>query len=200
MKIYFLIFLASLVFLPSCSFWHSDAEQDNLPTSSSPLINLVESTHIIRTLITKNKIGNLLEDHNPDQLALLLDNISPAKMAFESEVLSTTVPLVVVYYFKSSQESQKFIKGLKNLAKKYDDQIKFVVVDVDRLFSLAQDAEIENLPTILFVKNREIIDRFEGNYSMEQLEQKLEGKKQDPEELLPKNDFYNSFCLSGEAI
>ncbi len=173
MKNYFLVFLTSLIFLPSCSFWHSDAEQNNLSTSSSPLINLVESTHIIRTLITKNNIGDLLEDHNPEQLGLLLDNVSPAKMAFESEVFSTTVPLVVVCYFKESQESQKFFKGLKNLAKKYGDQIKFVIADVDHLFSLAQDAEIENSPTILFVKNRKIIDRFEGNYSIEHLEQKL---------------------------
>ena len=76
----------------------------------------------------------MLEKHNPEQLELLLNNVSPAKMAFESEVLSTTVPLIVIYYFKESQESQEFIKRLKNLAKKYDDQIKFVVVDVTAYF------------------------------------------------------------------
>ncbi len=163
---------AVLILLPSCSFWSTNSKTE-AESNLSPLINLVDSTHIIRTLITQNKVGDLLEDHDSEQLALLLDNKSPVQMAFESEVLSSTIPLVAVYYFQKSQANDEFIKYLENLAIKYDDQIKFVLVDVERLFSLVQDAQIEELPTILLVKDREIIDRFEGNLSKRHFEEKL---------------------------
>ncbi len=94
-------------------------------------------------------------------------------MAFESEVLSSTIPLVVVYYFQKSQANDEFIKYLENLAIKYDDQIKFVLVDVERLFSLVQDAQIEEVPTILLIKDREVIDRFEADLSKRNFEEKL---------------------------
>ena len=135
--------------------------------------NLVESTRIIRSLITQNKLGERLEDHSPEQLSVLLDNVSPAKLAIEVEVLSTTIPLVAVYYFDASQEKESFIKQLEELAIKYEDHIKCVVVDAQQLFSLVEDAEIENLPAMLLVKDREIIDRLEGEMSIELLEQFL---------------------------
>lgn len=165
------LLISILTLLPSCSFWNTNSKT-GMELNPSPLINLVESTHIIRALITQNKIGDLLEDHDPKQLALLLDNKSPAQMAFESEVFSSTIPLVV-YYFQESQESDEFINQLEDLAIKYEDQIKFVLVDAERLFSLIQDAQIEELPAILLVKNREIIDRFDGGMSKDQLEERL---------------------------
>ena len=161
-----------IVLLPSCSFWATNSKTEP-KEKLSPLINLVDSTHIIRTLIAQNKIGDLLEDHDSEQLALLLDNKSPAQMAFEAEVLSSTIPLVAVYYFQESKESKEFIKQLEDLAIKYDNQIKFVLVDAERLFSLAQDALIEELPTILLVKDREIINRFESSLSKSKLEEQL---------------------------
>ncbi len=167
-----LLLISMLVFLPSCLFWNTNSKTES-ESNSSPLVNLVDSTHIIRALITQNKIGDLLEDHDIEQLTLLLDNKSPAQMAFESEVLSSTVPLVAIYYFKESIESDEFIKQLEDLAIRYEDQIKVVLVDVERLFSLAQDAQIEIFSTILLVKDREIIDRIEGNLSRDKLEEKL---------------------------
>ena len=47
------------------------------------------------------------------------------------------------------------------------------MVDTEQLFSLAQDAEIETFPSILLVKGRKIIDRLEGIFTKNQLEQKL---------------------------
>ncbi|MFC1841927.1 thioredoxin family protein [Candidatus Dependentiae bacterium] len=163
-------FLFMLLFLiPSCI---SSVKEEG-DEKASAITNLVESTRIIRTLVSQNKLGDILEEHDPEKLSLLLDNVCPAKMAFESEVFSTTMPLVVVYYFKESPESRDFIEQLESLAVKYDNHVKFAVVDVERLFSLAQDADIERIPTLLFVQNRKIIDRLEGAVDIKLIEQKL---------------------------
>ncbi|MFC1870694.1 thioredoxin family protein [Candidatus Dependentiae bacterium] len=167
-----ILLISMIILLPSCSFWNTNSKTE-MESNPSPLVNLVDSTHIIRKLIEKNKIGDLLEDHDPEQLTLLLDNTSPAQMAFESEVLSATAPIVVTYYFHENKGSEDFIKQLEDLAIKYDDEMKFVLVNAEQLFSLAQDAQIEELPTVLLVKDREIIDRFEGNLSKRHFEEKL---------------------------
>jgi len=48
-----------------------------------------------------------------------------------------------------------------------------VIVDGERLFVLAQDAEIETYPTILFVQNREIIERIDKDITIDLLQQKI---------------------------
>lgn len=165
MKNSFIFFV--LLFLPACGSTKKNCDD------AGGLINLVDSTNIIRSLLIQNRIGELLEQHDPEQLDLLLNNFSPAQMAFESEVLSTTVPLVIVYYFKNNAQEQEFIKQLDYLAKEYDDSVKFVIVDADALFSLARNADIENYPTLLFVKDRTIIDRIEQDNNVTLLKQKL---------------------------
>jgi thioredoxin-like negative regulator of GroEL len=169
-KSFFNIFLI-IFFIPSCTI--SEQKKDHTENENY-LINLVESTHIIRELIRKNQLNKILGEHNPEQLAILIDNFSPAKMTLETEVLSTTMPLVVVYYFNKNSESKDFIKKLKNLSAKYDDQVKFVIVDSERLFSLIKEAKIEKIPTVLFVKNREIIDNLDENINLELIEKKIQ--------------------------
>jgi len=160
--------------IPSCvSFVEKESCKDEKKDEGSLVVNLTESTHIIRTLITQNKLSDILEEHDPKKLSLLVDNVSPAKMAFESEVLSTTVPFVVVYYFKKNEESKRFIEQLEKLAITYNYQVKFATVDIEQLFSLVQDAEVEKVPTLLFIKNREIIDRLDSDVTIGTLEKKL---------------------------
>lgn len=59
------------------------------------------------------------------------------------------------------------------MAGQYEDEVKFVTVDVERLFVLAQDAEIEICPTILLVQNREIIERIDKGITIDLLKQKI---------------------------
>ena len=166
---YYKYFFSGILFIFFCLVlvkYHA-LQSNQHEVSSSFVINLVESTHIIRTLISQNALGKVLEEHDPEQLSLLLDNVSPAAMAFESEVLSTTVPLVVVCYCSDEDlKNELFVSRLENLALTYDNKVKFVIVDVNQLFSLAQDAEIETTPVFLIVKDREVIGRFEGDDSI----------------------------------
>lgn len=107
MRLYFCIFL---LLLTSC------ASQKNIDQDSAPevLVDLANSTKIIQTMMARKTLGTLLED--PEQLDLLINNFSPAQIAFEAEVLSTEIPLVVIYYFKDGSKQQEFIKQLNQLA------------------------------------------------------------------------------------
>ena len=164
-KIYFCLLVAVI---SSCS------QKNNTETIPfKALINLEDSIKLLRTLITQNKLGQALEKHDPEQLDLLLNNYSPAHMAFEAEVLSTTIPLVLVYYFKNSAQEQRFLQQLDQLVLDYPDSLKCVIIDIDRLFSLAQDAEIETVPTIVFSKDREMLEKITDNITIDSLRKKI---------------------------
>lgn len=158
--------LMFLFILSSCSA-KEPAENQN------PLVNLVDSTQIIRTLLCQNKLGALLEDHDPEQFTILIDNVSPAQMAFESEVHGATVPLTLVYYFKDDAQARSFIHELEALALEYDNKVKFVIIDADKLFCLARDAQLGAFPTILFVKNRAIIDQIDAPIAIDKIQEKI---------------------------
>src|SRR5204863_9856649 len=129
-------FFTVVLFLFLCLlFVKYQANGDEKDISLSSVIDLVESTYIIRQLIKENTLESVLEEHDPEQLALLLDNISPASMAFESEVLTTTIPLVAVCYCNNDDAGHALlVQQLENLALKYADEVKFVIVDAIRLF------------------------------------------------------------------
>jgi len=165
------ILLLCLFFLSSCS-----SSKNKIQEESSVLVDLVESTQIIRTLISSNKVGVLLEAHDDEQLSLLLNNFSPAQLAFESEVASCTIPCIMLYYFKDSPQEREFIDQLKKLARKYDDQVKFVIIDTDKLFSLAREAEIDAVPTVVFIQNNNIVFNRAGAITVDFLEDCLKSE------------------------
>lgn len=132
-----------------------------------PLVRMTESTTIIRELISTKQLEKVLEPHTVEQLEFLINNFSPAQLAFEAEVFTTTIPLVVVYYYEDAADERIFIQQLEKLAVEYDDEVKFVIVDVDALFSLAQDADIEKSPTLILTRNRDIRERRDENITID---------------------------------
>lgn len=164
----YIVFL--LCILPACQSTKKVSEPEPQATA---VINLVTSTRIIRALIADNKIGQVLEDHDPEQLTILLDNVSPAQMAFEAEALGKE-ELSVVYYYKDSPQEQAFIQALEPLALAYVNRVRFVAIDADKLFSLTEDTEIAHYPTLLIIKNREIVDTITQNITLDTLQQKLD--------------------------
>jgi thioredoxin-like negative regulator of GroEL len=160
------LYVIFLLFLTGCS-----SKQDT--ASHEALVDLVESTTIIRSLLCQNKLGQLLEEHDPEQLDILINNFSPASMAFESEVLSTTVPLVCAYFYQDSPQEQAFIKNLNALAAEYDNKVKFVIIDAEKLFSIAQAAEINTFPAIAWVRNREIFEYMHKNINVDTIRKKI---------------------------
>lgn len=172
-----IILLINLVLLTGCASSSQPKQLATVPATSqyAALVDLVASTQIIRSLITNNQLDTILDAHDPAQLALLLNNFSPAQMAFETEIKSTTYPLVVIYYYQADNQSQvAYLQLLNQLAQKYQAQIKFVIIDSLQLFSLAQDADITNFPTIIFSKNGAVIKQLSGVETIEILEKSIQ--------------------------
>lgn len=141
------IFLVGVLCISTCS---GQTQEDKMP---SPLVDLVESTRIIRAVISNNKLGELLQERDEEQVSLILDNFSPALLAFTSEVRDSTVPLLMLYFFKDSPRERIFIEKLRSLAQEYNERIKFVVIDVEKLPMIAEELDVEKAPTIFLMQN-----------------------------------------------
>ncbi len=172
-----LLLCLSPVLLPACSWFDSDAPKASEQTEEKKqeIYNLVDSTRIIRELLKKDAITQILEDTDPEQLEILLNNFSPALMAFESEVLSSTLPVILHFFKPNSPEYTTIHNILNELAVEYHDRVKFVEIDTEKLFSIAEKAEVEKLPTLMSVKQRNELDRIEEVVDKEKIQQLIQG-------------------------
>lgn len=143
-------FICSLLLctLPACT--QSDRQMHSDDTQI--IYDLNDSTNIILQLITSGSLDNILEDVDSGKLDTLIKNVSPALMAFESEVLSCTLPVLV--YYCTDQEKNNALEWLKNLHNIYP-AIKYVLVDIEKLYSVAQQSVISSTPTISLIMGRQ---------------------------------------------
>ena len=63
---------------------------------------------------------------------------------------------------------------VEDLANKYDGQVIVGKVDVDDSVELSTQFGIRNIPTILFFKNGEVVDKVVGAIPASELESKLQ--------------------------
>ena len=164
------VLLGLLLLLPGCYSVKNDIQKEESSVAGTPIIDLLESTHILRELIQTNKIGDLLENHDADQLETLLNNMSPAQMAVEVEMIRTPMP-VLAYFFESGIRHDHLLPEIKDLAHIYDQRVKFVMIDGPKLFQLYDMFAINALPTVLFIKNGEVIARLEDDVNRRTLEE-----------------------------
>lgn len=161
-----ILVLGVIVLLPSC---FSQQQQSESSHQDASIIDLGESTRILRELIQTHNIGDLLEDHDEEQLEALLNNTSPVEMAAEVEIIRTPIP-VVAYFFEPGLRHDHMMRILKDVAHTYNEKVKFVMIDGPKLFQLYDMFAINTLPTVLFFKNGEIITRLEDDMSKTLLE------------------------------
>jgi len=138
------------------------------PCNAQIAIDLLESTQIIRELIMTDKLCTII-DATKEQVDLFINNFSPAQLALEAEVLSCQTPVIACYCTAIDHTT---IELIQQLAEEYTT-IKFVIIDADALFSLVQDSDIQEVPVLCFVQNREIIDRISLPIARSVLQQKI---------------------------
>lgn len=163
----FYILMFSTMLLPHCTNTKNEQASDQfqepvLAIAEPKLYDLYESSGIILELIKSGKMVDILVDvSDEDQsLAMLLRNFSPAQMAFEAEVLNHKNPVIILFYQESNDDSKVMEKMLEEMAGEYDNQAKFVKIEADLLFALANQACIDTCPSIIVIHNREEIARF----------------------------------------
>ena len=84
------------------------------------------------------------------------------------------LPLVVDFWATWCGPCRMVAPIIEELAKQYDGKIVVGKCDVEDNEELAAEFGIRNIPTILFIKNGEIVDKLIGAQSKAKFEEKFE--------------------------
>jgi len=147
-KLYYIFFL---VLLSCCS--------TKAPQQASVLCDLYESSRIIKELIDTKSLKKILDDIDDAGLEKLILNFSPAQIALEAEALSQEGDVALIFY-NNKTHYQPLHKELCDLQQTYS-AIKFIEINSEELFNIAEQSEVTTFPTIIIINDRKEICRFE---------------------------------------
>ena len=90
----------------------------------------------------------------------------------ESQALNK--PMMIDFFAQWCGPCKRMAPIVEDLANKYDGQVIVGKVDVDDSVELSTQFGIRNIPTILFFKNGEVVDKVVGAIPASELESKLQ--------------------------
>ena len=93
---------------------------------------------------------------------------------FESEVLSSDIPVVVDLWAPWCGPCKKLTPIMEELAAVYGDKVKIGKLNVDDNPQTASKYGISSIPTIFFIKNGEIAETVVGLLSKDPLKTKID--------------------------
>ena len=99
--------------------------------------------------------------------------VQVTKENFEN-LKSGNLPLVVDFWATWCGPCRMVAPIISELAEKYDGKVVVGKCDVEENDDLAAEFGIRNIPTILFFKNGEIVDKLVGAASKQKFEEKFE--------------------------
>ena len=83
------------------------------------------------------------------------------------------LPLVVDFWATWCAPSRMIAPIIAELAEEYDGKVVVGKCDVEDADEIASEFGIRNIPTILFLKNGEVVDKFVGAASKAKIEEKF---------------------------
>ena len=92
---------------------------------------------------------------------------------FKEQVLDSDKLAVIDFWAAWCGPCRMVAPIIEDLAKDYDGQVNVGKVDVDTNPSISQQYGVRNIPTILFVKNGEVVDKQVGAVPRSVLEAKI---------------------------
>jgi thioredoxin 1 len=93
---------------------------------------------------------------------------------YEQEVLQTSAPIVIDFYADWCIHCKSVPLAFAELAPEYGDKVRFAKINADTSKKLAIKSNVRSLPTLLFFKNGEEVDRVMGALDAVQLKGRLD--------------------------
>lgn len=93
---------------------------------------------------------------------------------FKTEVLDSQTPVLVDFWATWCGPCRAVAPTLERLAEEFEGRAKVVKLDVDNNPVTASTYQISSIPTLLFFKDGQIIDRVVGVVSKNMLSEKLD--------------------------
>ena len=81
---------------------------------------------------------------------------------FESEVVNSSIPVVVDFWATWCGPCRKLSPVVDEIAQAYEGKVKFVKVNVEESIETTKKYSISGLPSLLIFKNGEAVERMTG--------------------------------------
>lgn len=96
---------------------------------------------------------------------------------FQAEVLENREPVLVDFWADWCQPCHTVAPVIEEIATDFEGRLKVGKVDVDNNSSLAEKFSIRSIPSLLFFKGGEVIDRVTGVVPKQVLAEKLDNPR-----------------------
>ena len=93
---------------------------------------------------------------------------------FQDEVLNSEIPVLVDFYADWCGPCKMMSPVVDELSREYEGRLKVGKVNVDENTNVAQQDRVMSIPTILLIKNGQVVDQVVGAVPKAQLTGKID--------------------------